>query len=57
MSTDDQACALWLKRRTALTMSPDEKRARMLSPRRHVSEHDIHAWTRKVIGAARGSGT
>jgi len=48
---------LWLKRRTALTMSPDEKRARMLSPRRHVSEHDIHAWTRKVIGAARGSGT
>jgi trehalose 6-phosphate synthase/phosphatase len=39
--------------RQALTMHADEKRARMTSLRRQVSEHDINAWTREVIGAAR----
>ena len=37
----------------ALTMHADEKRARMMSLRRQVSEHDINAWTKDVIGAAR----
>jgi trehalose 6-phosphate synthase/phosphatase len=37
----------------ALTMHADEKRARMRLLRRQVSEHDIHSWTRDVIGAAR----
>ena len=41
------------KIKQALTMLPDEKRARMTSLRRQVSEHDIHAWTSEVIGAAR----
>jgi trehalose 6-phosphate synthase/phosphatase len=36
----------------ALTMDPDEKRARMISLRRQVSEHDIHSWTRDLIGVA-----
>jgi trehalose-phosphatase len=34
-------------------MHADEKRARMRLLRRQVSEHDIHSWTRDVIGAAR----
>jgi trehalose 6-phosphate synthase/phosphatase len=37
----------------ALTMLPEEKHARMKSLRRHVGEHDIHAWTGEVVGAAR----
>lgn len=39
--------------RQALTMSADEKTARMTSLRRQVQEHDIHFWTREVISAAR----
>jgi trehalose 6-phosphate synthase/phosphatase len=36
----------------AITMNPDEKRARMTSLRRQVKEHDIHTWTREIMGSA-----
>jgi trehalose 6-phosphate synthase/phosphatase len=33
----------------ALSMPLEERRARMRGLRRHVSEHDVHAWTRTFI--------